>query len=255
MGKDKKGFTLVELIVVIAIISLLMVIAIPSVLLVQRRINNRSYNTKVELILDAAELYGKDKYASLFSDGSNKVQIKVIDLVPTYLEADVVTKDPETGITTYTVTDPRDTQVSMNDNIIYLIIRNSRVVATMDENAINPDTVYDPNDLNDPRNPASPNYDPNFSGTYTPSGTSAEDNFDFSNGHIVVVAYLDGKLYTTTHSIDFPTPTAATYDVQKSRCNAGAILDVVANSSENKHVASVSNISKQTICMIYFTSK
>ena len=154
MGKDKKGFTLVELLVVIAIIALLMVIAVPSILLISRRINNRQYNTKVELILNAAEIYGKDHYAILFADGATSANIKVKDLVPAYLEADVTTT--ENGVTTYIVVDPRDNTISMNEYGIYLVLRNSKVVASMDENSIDPDAPYDPNDLNDPRNPNSP---------------------------------------------------------------------------------------------------
>ena len=55
---NKKGFTLTELLVVIALISIIVLIAVPSVVAISKRINKRVYNSKVQEIVTAAELYG-----------------------------------------------------------------------------------------------------------------------------------------------------------------------------------------------------
>lgn len=61
MKKNKKGFTLTEVLIVIVIIGIILGIAIPSVITIRKRINERLFETKKEEILVAAELYGKDK--------------------------------------------------------------------------------------------------------------------------------------------------------------------------------------------------
>lgn len=233
MKKEKEGFTLVELIIVIAIIALLMVIAIPSIILVANKINNKMYNAKVELLLGAAETYAYDNMAQLFSGGENKATIKVIDLVPTYAEADETTKNPATGEVTYIVKDPRNER-SMNEILIYLTKKNSRVLATLGEDSIIPDPT-EPGSQDEPSTP--------------------EDNFDFTNGHIILAAYLDDRLYTTTHGIALPVPSAATFNATKSRCNGGSSLAVSTDVSLDKYKATVSNIRRQTICMLYFETK
>ena len=56
----KNGFTLIELLVVIAIIAILSVVVIPSVITVNKNVNERLYNQKVENIESAAELYASN---------------------------------------------------------------------------------------------------------------------------------------------------------------------------------------------------
>lgn len=84
---NKKGFTLSEILVVIAIIGVIAVIAVPSVIFVNKRINVKLYNQKVINIEKAAELYASQN-KSLF-DGSSEVEISVADLINNnYLEND-----------------------------------------------------------------------------------------------------------------------------------------------------------------------
>ena len=55
----KNGFTLIELICVMVLLAVLMVIAVPSALKLRDKVNNKSYNTKIDLIEQAANNYGQ----------------------------------------------------------------------------------------------------------------------------------------------------------------------------------------------------
>lgn len=56
--KKRNGFTLVELLAVIVLLSLIMAIAVPSALKMSSRVKEKSYETKIELIEKAASNYG-----------------------------------------------------------------------------------------------------------------------------------------------------------------------------------------------------
>lgn len=60
-NNKKLGFTLTEILIVIVIIGVVLAISIPSIIAVRKRINERLLENKKDLILVAAELYGKDK--------------------------------------------------------------------------------------------------------------------------------------------------------------------------------------------------
>lgn len=62
----KKGFTMVELIAVIAVLGLLMVILIPSVLKTSKNADQVELDTKVAMIEAAAVSYGIDQKSSFF---------------------------------------------------------------------------------------------------------------------------------------------------------------------------------------------
>ena len=61
MNKKKSGFTLTEVLIVIVIIGIILAIAIPSIVLIRKRINERLLDNKKQLILVAAENYGRDR--------------------------------------------------------------------------------------------------------------------------------------------------------------------------------------------------
>lgn len=102
---DKKGFTLVELISVIVVLSLIVVLVAPSILDRSKASKLKSYETKVSLIETSATLYGQDNYRNIINgvkdnkpgfemvtiDGVEfyTQTIKVKDLVPDYVEEDV----------------------------------------------------------------------------------------------------------------------------------------------------------------------
>ncbi|MBQ9834279.1 MAG: type II secretion system protein [Bacilli bacterium] len=57
--KNKKGFTLVEVLGVVAILALLATIATPAILATSNRIKKKMYDTKVKLIKENAILYAE----------------------------------------------------------------------------------------------------------------------------------------------------------------------------------------------------
>ena len=61
MINNKKGFTITEILVVIAIIGIILAISIPSIINIRKRSNERLLESKKDIILVAAELYAKDK--------------------------------------------------------------------------------------------------------------------------------------------------------------------------------------------------
>ena len=62
---NKKGFTLVELLAVLVLISLLMGLAIPGINRISNNMKKKSYNQKIKLIESAAELWGQDNKANI----------------------------------------------------------------------------------------------------------------------------------------------------------------------------------------------
>lgn len=122
----KNGFTLVELLAVIAILALLLTIAVPGVQKMSQKIQNNMFCTKVENIIKAAQLYGDDHYDEIKAQNGSKMEITVATLVKTnYLKKD---NNDETDENMYVVDSRYDT--SMMSDKVTLMIKNNRVYAT-----------------------------------------------------------------------------------------------------------------------------
>lgn len=65
---NKKGFTFIEILAVVALMAIIVLVAVPSIMLVKSKINLRLYNTKKNLILSAAELYAQDENITLTTE-------------------------------------------------------------------------------------------------------------------------------------------------------------------------------------------
>lgn len=119
---NKKGFTLVELLAVIVILAIIITIAVPSTIAVSNKIKKKMYNTKVDMIMDAAKMYGQDNRSKVNSDeNSCNVLVKVSDLINGgYVKKD----DVDNG----KVLSPIDNS-SMNDLQICLYKKNNRIYA------------------------------------------------------------------------------------------------------------------------------
>ena len=72
MMKNKQGFTLVELLVVIAILGALMVIAVPSIFAISKKMKDRSFTSKTEMIEKAAVTYAQNNANSIKNNFSEK---------------------------------------------------------------------------------------------------------------------------------------------------------------------------------------
>lgn len=126
----KKGFTLVELIAVIAILGLLITIAVPSVLKVSKNIRKNMYCTKVEVIEKAAALYGEDNNltGSCVVGGTTYNECNTIT-VQTLLDQDYIKADEvESG--TEKIVNPMD-KYSMNTDQVKVYKKNNRIHASV----------------------------------------------------------------------------------------------------------------------------
>lgn len=92
---NKKGFTLVELLAVLVLISLLMGLAIPGINRISNNMKKKSYNQKIKLVESAAELWGQDNKTRLQTDTdcsseiSKCKKITIADLIKdNYLDSD-----------------------------------------------------------------------------------------------------------------------------------------------------------------------
>lgn len=132
---NKKGFTFIELLAVLILISIVILIAVPSIKYADKKLHEKSYKTKSELILNAAKEYGDDykeiilysSYGTVYTDPSSgstypSVTITVRDL----LNNGYVTKDND--IKENDILDPRN-DTSMLDKSITVYIKKNRAYA------------------------------------------------------------------------------------------------------------------------------
>lgn len=68
----KRGFTLVELLAVLLVISILMVIAVPNILKMSDRMKKRGLEKEIEAVEDAAVIYAQDNSNKLKTEWSQK---------------------------------------------------------------------------------------------------------------------------------------------------------------------------------------
>lgn len=135
---NKKGFTLMELLVVIALIAIIVIIAIPSIISINKKINQRVYKTKVEQIIDSAELYGTNN-PDIFN-GRSEVKVYVYELINAgFLSTDKASDDDMCQNITSDeyksdkgcVVDPVNKK-SMNDNYVIIKKEAAGVTATFE---------------------------------------------------------------------------------------------------------------------------
>ena len=127
----KNGFTLVELLVVIVIISVLSIIVIPSIININKNINKRLLEEKKEHIESSAILYANNN-EEIFN-GTDEVKVFVYELINTnYLSVDVDTTDNRcsgaSGDTTKgCILNPTKTGTASSMNNSYVILRKEGV--------------------------------------------------------------------------------------------------------------------------------
>ena len=128
---NKKGFTLIELLVVIVIIGVLSIVIVPSIININKNINERLLNSKIEEIESGAVLYANNN-EEIFN-GSDTAYVYVYELVETnYLTTDVTTSDSKCDATSDNTTkgcviNPTNNE-SLNNN--YIILKKEGVGVT-----------------------------------------------------------------------------------------------------------------------------
>lgn len=130
----KNGFTLVELLSVLVLISLLMGIAIPGINRISKNMKTKSYNEKKELIESAAVLWGQDNKTRL---QSMSCTVNGVDYfcyrisIKSLIEEDYLDYDRNGN----EYIDP-ETDSDIKDKCVYVYRKNKRVYAYFDkENA------------------------------------------------------------------------------------------------------------------------
>ena len=142
---NKKGFTLVELLITIAILALIMVIAVPSIGAITNSIKENMLNKKADLIEETAILLGEDIKGSVISsklkyDGCACKSFSVKDLVPKYLDKDNdVPCFGELGASSVgCIADPSNKENYLDNYEVIIYYRSKRIYAIVDkDNTLN----------------------------------------------------------------------------------------------------------------------
>lgn len=132
--KDKSGFTLVELLAVITLLSIVLIVATTSINAIHENALRKARDTKIEEIESAAILYGQEN-SNLLTEECNVdgvdykfcYVVKVKDLIEgNYFETGYFKDDERTLINDLT-------KKSMNDDTVQIYRKNNRVYAIMKE--------------------------------------------------------------------------------------------------------------------------
>lgn len=120
--KNKKGFTLVELLAVIALLSVIVTLAATSAISISKKLKDDMYCQQVDFISTAAKTYGSDIIDRLDETG---ITVKVKDLV----DKGYLKKDQD--VPGSYILDSRDGS-SMDEVEVRIYLKNHRAYAHVD---------------------------------------------------------------------------------------------------------------------------
>ena len=136
---NKKGFTLVELLITIVILALIVVIAVPSIAGITQNVKKNMLEKKTGLIEEAAILLGQDIKGSIISsqlkyDGYSCKSLEVKDLVPKYLDKDndVICLGAVGAGSVGCIVDPSDKKNYLDNYEVIVYYRSKRIYAVVD---------------------------------------------------------------------------------------------------------------------------
>lgn len=128
MKKNKKGFTLVELLSVVVLIGLLTGIGVPGVMRISENMKERSLNTKIDLIENAAVFWGQDNKSLLQSDKDCEIEGEKVScrkvLIGDLIDDDYLDGEDNSD----KMTNPID-NTDMTKLCVYVYKKNNRVYA------------------------------------------------------------------------------------------------------------------------------
>ena len=124
--KIKNGFTLIEILAVIVIISVVVLAAVPAVINISSKIRTNMYCTKIKMVKEAGIIYGQENdLTETCTINSNSYSCKNIT-IQTLIQEKYI--DSNKGAT---LTDPRDNS-SMNTKAVIVYQKNNRYYTKID---------------------------------------------------------------------------------------------------------------------------
>ena len=113
------GFTLVEVLAVIVILGILITVAVPNVINTSKNTRENMYQSKVDMIEKAAQLYAQDNYDIINEINTKTKKITITELLNSnYLKKD--SNDCVVG--SGCIKDPRDNNSMDNKNVCLCIV-------------------------------------------------------------------------------------------------------------------------------------
>ena len=89
--KNNKGFTLVELMAVIVVLAIIISIAVASAISISRKVKENMYETKVDMIISSAKIYGQDHPGNV---GNSEGECSLIS-IQTLIDEGYIKKDKD----------------------------------------------------------------------------------------------------------------------------------------------------------------
>ena len=122
-----KGFTLVELLIVMSIIGLIAVIAVPSSITISKKIKQKMLDSKIELIAKGAIVWGQQNKSKLTETDADSNKCKTLTIKDLLDENALEPDEVESG--EKKLLNPTNSG-SLNDCQVKIFIKNKRVYAT-----------------------------------------------------------------------------------------------------------------------------
>ena len=141
-----RGFTLVEVLAVIVVLGVIIAIAVPNIIMSSKKSKESMYDTKVNMIEKAAELYGNDNFDSVN---------KSIEIVPLskLLNDNYLKKESNNCSGNNCITDPRTNEGMANQNVCVCTVNKSVVAEFIGTKNNGSGTMCDSSNIDNPVSP------------------------------------------------------------------------------------------------------